>query len=150
VKYLLAALMSGLIFGAGLGISGAANPVVINGFLDVAGHFNPVIGAVMVTSISIGLVSFRLILKQSKPVLADNFIVAPKRDVDARLIGGSLVFGVGWGLSGFCVGPALVGLTMMSPLAVLYILAALAGMFLFNVIEQLIERSRGRAETEKA
>ena len=147
MKYTLTALTSGLIFGVGLGISGAANPVIINGFLDVTGQFNPVLGAVMATCISIGLVTFRLILKQPKPMLSDKFFVATRRDADARLIGGSLIFGVGWGLSGFCMGPALVGLTVMSPLAALYIMSVLVGIFFFNVIERRIVQSRGHAET---
>lgn len=147
MKYTLTALISGLIFGVGLGISGASNPVIINGFLDVTGHFNPVLGAVMATCISIGLLTFRWILKQPKPMLSDKFFVSTRRDADARLIGGSLIFGVGWGVSGFCMGPALVGLTIMSPLAALYIVAVLAGIFFFNVIETQIVQSRGRAET---
>ena len=146
MKYILTALISGLIFGVGLGISGAANPVIINGFLDVTGRFNPVLGAVMATCIGIGLVTFRWILKQPKPMLSEKFLVTTRRDVDARLIGGSLIFGTGGGLSGFCIGPALVGLTVMSPLAALYIMAVLAGMFLFNVITLQIVRSRGRAK----
>jgi len=132
MKYLLTALISGLVFGTGLGISGAANPVIINGFLDVAGDFNPVLGAVMMTCIGIGLVSYQLILKRPKPLFDEKFVVAAKSDPDARLIGGSVIFGFGWGLSGFCMGPALVGLTSMLPLAALYILAGLAGMFLFD------------------
>ena len=142
MKVLIVALVSGLIFGIGLGISGAANPVIINSFLDVTGDFNPVLGAVMATCIGIGLVTFRLILKRPKPLLSEKFIVASKRNVDARLVGGSLIFGFGWGLSGFCMGPALVGLTLMSPLAVLYILAVLLGMFFFNVIAQQLARSQ--------
>ena len=134
MKYLLTALISGLIFGIGLGISGAANPVIINEFLDVTGDFNPVLGAVMITCISIGLVSYRLILKRPKPLFGEKFVVTARSDLDARLIGGSVIFGFGWGLSGFCLGPAFVGLTAMLPLAALYILAVLAGMFLFNLI----------------
>jgi uncharacterized membrane protein YedE/YeeE len=148
MKFMLTALISGLIFGTGLGISGAANPVIINGFLDVTGHFNPVLGAVMATCIGIGLVTFRLILKQPKPMLSDKFLVTTARNVDSRLIGGSLIFGTGWGLSGFCLGPALGGLTVMSPLAVLYIMAVLAGMYFFNLTAQQIVRLRDRAETE--
>ena len=125
----------GLIFGLGLILSGMANPAKVLGFLDLAGAWDPSLALVMVGAIAVGAVGFALARRRSTSWLGLVMNVPTSRVIDSRLIAGSLAFGVGWGLAGFCPGPALVGLGMGQPKAVVFVLAMLVGMGLFEVIE---------------
>ena len=104
------ALLSGALFGLGLAVSGMANPTKVIGFLDVAGDWDPTLAFVMGGAILVAGPAFGLIFRRRRPVLADDFDLPAKKEVDARLLGGSALFGIGWGLSGFCPGPAVVAL----------------------------------------
>lgn len=110
VLRLAVALLSGALFGLGLAVSGMANPAKVIGFLDVAGDWDPTLAFVTGGAILIVGPAFGLIFRRRRPVLADDFDLPSKKKVDARLLGGSALFGVGWGLSGFCPGPAVVAL----------------------------------------
>jgi uncharacterized membrane protein YedE/YeeE len=125
----------GLIFGLGLILSGMADPAKVLGFLDLAGAWDPSLALVMVGAIAVGAVGFALARRRSTSWLGLVMNVPTSRVIDSRLIAGSLAFGVGWGLAGFCPGPALVGLGMGQPKAVVFVLAMLVGMGLFEVIE---------------
>jgi uncharacterized membrane protein YedE/YeeE len=125
----------GLIFGLGLILSGMANPAKVLGFLDLAGAWDPSLALVMVGAIAVGAVGFALARRRSTSWLGLVVNVPTSRLIDSRLIAGSVAFGVGWGLAGFCPGPALVGLGMGQPKAVVFVLAMLVGMGLFEVIE---------------
>jgi uncharacterized protein len=125
----------GLIFGLGLILSGMANPAKVLGFLDLAGAWDPSLALVMVGAIAVGAVGFALARRRSTSWLGLVMNVPTSRLIDSRLIAGSVAFGVGWGLAGFCPGPALVGLGMGQPKAVVFVLAMLVGMGLFEVIE---------------
>ncbi|MFM2447639.1 MAG: hypothetical protein RIS44_89 [Pseudomonadota bacterium] len=125
----------GLIFGLGLILSGMADPAKVLGFLDLAGAWDPSLALVMVGAIAVGAVGFALARRRSTSWLGLLMNVPTSRVIDSRLIAGSLAFGVGWGLAGFCPGPALVGLGMGQPKAVVFVLAMLVGMGLFEVIE---------------
>jgi uncharacterized membrane protein YedE/YeeE len=125
----LIALLSGMIFGAGLAVSGMVNPAKVLNFFDIAGSFDPSLAFVMAGALFVTALGYRLVLQRSSPMFTPQFSLPTARDVDARLIGGSALFGLGWGLSGFCPGPAIASLTTLSAEPVIFIIAMLAGMF---------------------
>lgn len=127
----LAALLCGLIFGVGLAVSGMMDPAKVVGFLDFAGDWDPTLLFVMGGALLVSGPGFLLVLRRRRPVLETRFDLPAKGRVDARLVSGAAVFGVGWGLSGFCPGPAVAALST-GLLPVLAFLAAMAaGMLLF-------------------
>jgi len=127
-----AALVSGLIFGLGLAVSGMMNPAKVVGFLDVAGDWDPTLLFVMGGALLVAVPAYRLVPKRGRPVLEEKFSVPEKKTVDARLVGGSALFGIGWGLVGFCPGPAIAALgTGLLP-AFAFVAAMLAGMALYS------------------
>jgi uncharacterized protein len=131
---MLVSLLSGTLFGLGLAISGMVNPAKVIGFLDVAGDWDPTLAFVMGGALLATIPAFRLILKRERPVLADDFELPTKKDLDARLLGGSALFGVGWGLSGFCPGPAVTALTTGLMPVFAFVVAMIAGMTLYKWI----------------
>lgn len=131
---MLVALVSGALFGLGLAVSGMANPAKVIGFLDVTGNWDPTLAFVMGGAVLVTLVAFRLVLRQPRPVLDEGFSVPRKAHVDGRLLGGASLFGVGWGLSGFCPGPAVVALTTGLPSVFAFFAAMLAGMGLYSMM----------------
>ncbi|MFY7939494.1 MAG: DUF6691 family protein [Burkholderiaceae bacterium] len=133
--HILISGLVGLIFGLGLILSGMANPAKVLGFLDLAGAWDPSLALVMVGAIAIGAVGFALARRRTTSWLGLVMNVPTSRVIDSRLIAGGLAFGVGWGLAGFCPGPALVGLGMGQPKAVVFVMAMLVGMALFELIE---------------
>jgi uncharacterized membrane protein YedE/YeeE len=136
MKVVLAALVSGTLFGAGLAWSGMTNPARVLGFLDIAGNWDPTLILVMGGALLVSASLFPLVLRRSRPVLAERFALPTARDLDGRLLGGAVVFGVGWGLAGLCPGPAIAGLVTGSPAIVLFVAAMLAGQGLGWVIER--------------
>jgi uncharacterized membrane protein YedE/YeeE len=126
----LVALLAGTLFGLGLAISGMMNPAKVVGFLDVAGDWDPTLAFVMGGALLVTIPAFRLILGRQRPVLAYEFALPKRTALDARLLGGAALFGVGWGLSGFCPGPAVAALvTGLAPVFA-FVAAMLAGMVL--------------------
>jgi uncharacterized membrane protein YedE/YeeE len=131
---MLVALFSGALFGLGLAISGMVDPAKIIGFLDVAGDWDPTLAFVMGGALLVAIPAFRLILRRPRPVLADDFELPTKTDVDARLLGGAALFGVGWGLAGFCPGPSVTALaTGLTPVFA-FVAAMVAGMAVYKWI----------------
>lgn len=130
------AFLAGLLFGLGLLVSGMANPAKVLGFLDLAGHWDPSLALVMAGAILVGLVAFRLASQRQRSLLAEPMRLPTSRDIDRRLVLGGIGFGVGWGLAGFCPGPALVALGAGEMKAVVFVAAMLAGMALFEVLDQ--------------
>ena len=106
----LTVLASGLIFGIGLTISGMVNPSKIINFLDLAGAFDATLIFVMGGAVIVTAIGYYVVLKQKRPLFAERFHLPTVKDIDLRLVGGSALFGVGWGLSGFCPGPAIASL----------------------------------------
>ena len=137
----IASLLSGLVFGLGLIISGMANPAKVLGFLDLAGAWDPSLALVMAGAIAVGLLSFGLAKGRTRSLLGAEMRLPTARHIDRRLVGGSLLFGIGWGVAGFCPGPALVALGMGQVKAVVFVAAMLAGMALFELLER---RQRAR------
>jgi uncharacterized membrane protein YedE/YeeE len=131
-----ASLLAGLVFGLGLILSGMANPAKVLGFLDLAGAWDPSLALVMVGAIAIGLVAFALVRQRTMSFLGSDMKLPTARHIDRRLIGGSLLFGVGWGVAGFCPGPALAALGMGEIKAAVFVGAMLLGMGLFELLER--------------
>lgn len=133
---ILISFISGLIFGVGLIISGMANPAKVLGFLDLSGTWDPSLIFVMAGALFIGFFAFLYAGRRKTTLLGKELKLPTATQIDRRLVLGSILFGAGWGLAGFCPGPALVGLGMGLPKAVLFVLAMLAGMGLFELIER--------------
>ena len=130
------ALMSGLVFGLGLILSGMANPAKVLAFLDLAGRWDPSLALVMAGAIAVALPAFAWAKRRKTSMLGTPLSLPTSTTIDARLVGGGLLFGVGWGLAGFCPGPALVALGMGEAKALLFVVAMLAGMGGFELIER--------------
>nr|WP_306663484.1 DUF6691 family protein [Myxococcus sp. CA039A] len=124
--------MAGLLFALGLGLGGMTDPAKVVGFLDVAGSWNPSLAFVMAGALGTYALLRRLILRRAQPVFADRFPAPPQADVDGRLVAGSALFGIGWGLSGYCPGPALVSLPVGGTTVLLFVGAMLVGMGAFR------------------
>ena len=132
VLRVVAALGSGLVFGLGLAVAGMTNPAKVIGFLDVAGDWDPTLAFVMGGALLVAVPAYRFIPKRGRPVLEAEFSLPKKKAIDAPLVGGSALFGVGWGLVGFCPGPAIAALgTGLLPVFA-FVAAMLAGMALHN------------------
>lgn len=131
---LVASLLAGLVFGLGLIVSGMANPAKVIGFLDLAGPWDPSLALVMAGAIAVGFVAFAVASRRTVSLLGADMKLPPSRQIDRRLIAGSLLFGVGWGVAGFCPGPALVAFGMGEAKAWIFVAAMLAGMAIFELI----------------
>jgi hypothetical protein len=131
-----ASLLAGLVFGLGLITSGMANPAKVLGFLDLAGAWDPSLAFVMAGAIAVGTVAFRVARRRTVSLLGAEMRLPAARDIDRRLVAGSLLFGIGWGMGGFCPGPALVALGMGEIKALVFVAAMLAGMGLFELLER--------------
>jgi uncharacterized membrane protein YedE/YeeE len=124
----ISAFFCGWIFAIGLGVSGMTQPAKVIGFLDVAGRWDPTLMFVMGGAVLLGLVSFSWVLKRQTPVLADRFILPEKTRVDPCLLYGAALFGLGWGLSGYCPGPALVSLVTGNVSVIVFVISMMAGL----------------------
>jgi uncharacterized protein len=140
-KHHLSALLVGLIFGLGLILGGMTNPAKVLGFLDLFGHWDPSLALVMGGAVAVGLVAFRLAGGRPTSLLGEPMRLPTATHIDRRLIIGSLVFGAGWGLAGFCPGPALVAFGTGSLKATVFVAAMLAGMGAFEIIERMRQKS---------
>ncbi|MGJ7457940.1 DUF6691 family protein [Halomonas sp. MA07-2] len=126
--------IAGLLFGLGLGISGMTDPARVLGFLDLFGAWDPTLMFVLGGAVVTNFIGYRLVFKRPNPIYGEAFQLPTRQDLDARLIGGAALFGIGWGLSGYCPGPAfasIAGLTL--PLAAMLV-AMVAGWFLAKAI----------------
>lgn len=132
-RFSLAALFSGALFGLGLAVSGMTDPRRVLGFLDIFGEFDPTLAFVLGGAVASTLVLFRLVLRR-RPVLAGRFELPALKHVDRRLLGGATLFGVGWGIAGYCPGPALAGLGIGSVEALWFVPAMLAGLVLHRLV----------------
>jgi uncharacterized protein len=135
IVFTLAAVVAGLVFGTGLLLSGMADPAKVLGFLDLAGRWDPSLALVMAGAIGVGAIAFASARTRTTSLLGADMRLPTKRTLDRRLIVGSVLFGAGWGLAGFCPGPALVALGLGEGKAVVFVAAMLAGMALFEMIE---------------
>ncbi len=134
------AFLAGLVFGIGLLVSGMTDPAKVLGFLDVAGNWDPSLALVMVGAIAVGLVAFALAKPRARSLLGLPMQLPTARQIDRRLVLGSLTFGIGWGVAGICPGPALVLLGAGVPQGIVFVVAMLAGMAGFELLERLKRR----------
>ena len=130
------ALISGLVFGFGLILSGMANPAKVIGFLDLAGSWDPSLAFVMGGAIAIGFFAFKYAETRNTTLLGEELNLPRNNTIDKRLMGGSLVFGAGWGLGGFCPGPGLVSLGMGYSGGIIFALSMVVGMLAFELIQK--------------
>lgn len=144
----LAALLAGLVFGLGLTVSQMVNPAKVLAFLDIFGDWDPSLAFVMGGALIVTAIGYRLVWRAPKPVFAERFQVPGHRRVDARLAGGAILFGIGWGLVGLCPGPAISALTIGGAEAAGFLVAMMAGMGLFELIDRA-GRTPSGAETPR-
>jgi len=130
------ALGAGFVFGTGLWISGMANPRKVLGFLDVAGNWDASLMLVMAGAIAVAWPGFRWVRAKAKPLYDDHFHISPRTAIDAPLAVGALLFGAGWGIAGYCPGPALTALATLSRESILFVAAMVAG----GLLDRLIAR----------
>jgi len=126
----LTALLAGLLFGAGVTVSGMVNPMKVQNFMDILGRWDPTLLFVMGGALAVTYAGYRLVLRAPRPRFAAAFVIPSLQGIDERLIGGAVVFGLGWGLTGLCPGPAIASLVFGYWPSVLFVLAMAAGMML--------------------
>jgi len=133
---LLTSFFAGLVFGIGLILSGMSNPAKVLGFLDLAGRWDPSLAFVMAGAILVGVIGFRFVAKRTTSLLSEPMRMPTARQIDTRLILGSLTFGAGWGLAGFCPGPAVASLFTGYTEPLIFVAAMTAGMGMFELLER--------------
>ena len=137
MKQNLIALLSGIIFGIGLSLSHMIDPNKVLSFLDISGNWDPSLIFVMLGALVVAFVSFKLILKRPAPIWVESFHISRKSSVDKPLILGAAIFGIGWGMSGYCPGPAVAGLGLLSMESVIMVTAIYLG---FIAYQRFFER----------
>lgn len=134
---ILSAFICGLIFGVGLVMSGMTDTTKVLGFLDVLaipqGRWDPTLAVVMAAALAVSLPGFWLAKRRGRPILAEVAAWPSRTDIDGRLIAGAVLFGAGWGLVGFCPGPAIANIATLSPMVLLFVAAMIAGMIAHDV-----------------
>ncbi len=138
--YNLAALLCGLLFGFGLTISQMINANKILNFLDITGNWDPSLALVMLSAVVVTWLGYRFVMRQPHPKLAEKFFLSEKKSIDAKLMIGSAIFGIGWGLAGYCPGPAMTALGLGILDAVYFVVGMLAGLFIYPVITRLLKK----------
>lgn len=128
MRRIVIAFVAGSIFGLGLTVSRMIDPAKVLGFLDIAGAWDPSLALVMAGALAVMAIAFRIVTGRSAPIVGQAFQIPTRRDVDSRLVTGAVMFGVGWGLVGFCPGPAISGLALGRYEVIVFVLAMLAGM----------------------
>ena len=141
----LTAFIAGLLFAAGLGLGGMTQPAKVFGFLDIAGSWDPSLAFVMLGAIAVHATAVRRILRRPAPLFAVRFALPTRRDIDARLVVGAALFGAGWGLVGYCPGPAVAALGGGVPAAAVFVPAMVAGMWMCRALFERAEPARAAA-----
>jgi uncharacterized membrane protein YedE/YeeE len=143
---LVTSFLAGLVFGVGLIVSGMAQPSKVLGFLDITGRWDPSLGLVMIGAVAAGLIAFRLARGRQRSLLGLPMHLPTARDIDRRLVFGSLTFGIGWGFAGLCPGPALVDLGTGQAKAFVFVVAMLLGMGIFEWVQRRKARAQASAD----
>jgi uncharacterized protein len=136
-----AAFLCGVVFGAGLILGGMTQPAKVIGFLDFTGNWDASLAMVMIGAIGVHAIAYRLTMKRAAPVLADAFVIPTRNDLELNLIAGAALFGIGWGLGGFCPGPALTSIASGQLAPPLFVVGMMAGMIAHGAMQR-----RARAE----
>lgn len=133
-RFLCAALIAGVLFGVGLAMSGMTDPQRVLGFLDIFGDFDPALLFVLGGAVAVTATAFRYVLRRPAPAFADSFQISHLRSLDRQLLGGAALFGIGWGIAGYCPGPALAGLGVLSREALWFVPAMVAGALIHRAV----------------
>ncbi|WP_300055045.1 YeeE/YedE family protein [uncultured Roseobacter sp.] len=147
MRHLLTVLI-GVLFGTGISLSGMANPAKVLNFFDVFGPWDPSLGLVMAGAVMVTFVGYKLVLKRRRPVFEQTFEIPENRNLDARLITGAGLFGLGWGLAGFCPGGALPALGTGNPEVGVFVAALIAGLLITRVV--LMRVAQGQQQKQPA
>nr|BFD59029.1 YeeE/YedE thiosulfate transporter family protein [Bdellovibrio sp. CKG001] len=139
MKNALAALVVGFVFAIGLGVSGMTQPQKVVGFLDLFGNWDPSLVFVMAGAIAVHFVTYRLIRRRPTPLLDTKWHVPTKTELTPALMVGAVLFGAGWGLAGFCPGPAVTSLASFEPRVVYFVISMLVGMYLFRLVDKKLK-----------
>ena len=137
MKGLLLAFASGIVFALGLGISGMTRPVKVIGFLDFAGNWDASLAFVMIGAIAVYFIAYRLASRRTAPLFAAKFSGPERKDIDLNLIVGAAIFGAGWGLGGFCPGPAITSLASGAIPVAVFVISMAAGIYLHSMLTGL-------------
>ncbi len=137
MKALLTSFISGVVFALGLGISGMTRPIKVIGFLDFFGAWDASLAFVMIGAIAVYFVAYHWSRKMPSPLLAADFSLPRRGDLDANLTLGAAIFGAGWGLGGFCPGPALTSLASRAPAVLIFVAAMVVGMYAHTWLTEL-------------
>lgn len=135
IRDTLVPLVSGTIFGAGLALGGMTDPARVRGFLDLFGAWDPTLAFVMGGAVLVMALAWVLQRQMLRPVFAEGFALPDRSDITARLVGGSALFGIGWGIAGLCPGPGFAALAIDPASAVIFVVAMLAGMIAVRLME---------------
>ncbi len=136
VASFIAVTVSGFLFGLGLATANMTNPAKVLAFLDVTGTWDPSLMVVFAAALGVTLPGFHMVLKQQQPRYAQQFLLPTSQDMDRKLIGGASLFGIGWGIAGYCPGPALTALVSLNSNVLLFFAAMLAGVMLHKMLEE--------------
>lgn len=128
IRKLFPPMLSGMLFGAGLALGGMTNPARVRGFLDIFGAWDPTLAFVMGGAIFVMAIAWRIQRRMARPIFAEKFALPDSSDLTPRLIGGSAIFGVGWGIAGLCPGPGIAALVIEPASAALFLVSMLVGM----------------------
>ncbi len=134
MKALVSALGAGFVFGTGLWVSSMANPKKVLGFLDISGNWDASLLLTMGGAVAVTVVAFRSVLKNEKPLWSEKFELPTRRDVDLPLVAGAAIFGIGWGIAGYCPGPAITALSALSTESIVFVVAMIAGGLLHKAV----------------
>lgn len=136
IRTLVIALFSGTIFGAGLALGGMTDPARVRGFLDLFGAWDPTLAFVMGGAVLVMAAAWLVQKNMQRPLFAESFALPTRSDLTPRLVGGSALFGIGWGIAGLCPGPGFAALAIDAPSAAIFVAALLAGMLLVRLIDR--------------
>ena len=142
---LILTYLAGLVFGVGISISGMANPAKVINFFDVFGTWDPSLAFVMGGALIVTFIGYKLVFGRSAPVFDASFQVPTNRQLDARLLGGSAIFGVGWGIAGFCPGGALPAIGTLRSEVLIFMAALIAGVLVTRTVITMAQRRQAAA-----
>ena len=128
-------LLSGIIFGLGLTVSSMTNPAKVIGFLDITGNWDPSLMFVMLGAIAISAPFFYLLRNKNKPLFDSNFEIPTIKNLDKKLVLGASIFGIGWGMVGFCPGPAIASLAFLNPFSIIFVIAMVGGFYMSTFVK---------------
>jgi uncharacterized membrane protein YedE/YeeE len=143
----LIVLISGMLFGAGVTISGMVNPMKVLNFFDIFGTWDPTLILVMGAGLLVTLLGYQIIFKRKVPLFAPSFRLPTSQDIDTKLLGGAALFGMGWGLGGFCPGPAVASLVFGRTESITFVIAMAAGMLLTKQYQKLQQPKAGHTSS---